>query len=254
MLSAGNLPGAGERPFWGQEAGMRGSRPRFCKILSLVLAVFFATGLPAWPQETQSAPASPPAAAEKAPQQPPPPAPAPQTAPQTAASGEEKMESPAPAGATLKGRVLGTDRRTPVPAAVVHAVATDGKVFSSIPSDVKGNYAMEGLAPGTYTLAVSVEGGVFSLESPVGVTSARAFRVDLATVRAEGASFVVPGLAMAPRGFCYIVQGKKPEGTTFWRSPKGIVLLAVTAAAVGLILAGSGGDDEEEEPVSPSAP
>jgi len=232
---------------------MRGSRPLFCRILSLFLAVFFAMGWPAWPQETQSAPASPPEATQKVPQQPPPPAPAPQTSPQKAPSGEEKKESPARAGATLKGRLLGADRKTPLPAAVVHAIATDGKVVSSIPADVRGNYALEGLAPGTYMLAVSTEGGVFSLESPVGVTSAQTFRVDLATVPAEGASFVVPGLAMAPRGFCYIVQGQKPEGTTFWRSPKGIVLLAVTAGAVGLILAESGGS-EEEEPVSPSAP
>ena len=253
MFSAGNFPGSGEYPFWDQEAGMRGTIPRFCRTLSLFLAVSLAMGWPAWPQETQSAPARPPEATQKAPQQPPPPAPAPQTSPEKAPSGEEKKESPSRADATLKGRVLGADRKTPLPAAVVHAVSTDGTVVSSPPADVKGNYALEGLAPGTYTLAVSTEEGVFSLESPVGVTSAQTFRVDLATVPAEGASFVVPGLAMAPRGFCYIVQGKKPEGTAFWRSPKGIVLLAVTAGAVGLILAMSGGDNEEE-PVSPSAP
>jgi len=232
---------------------MRGSRPRFFRILSLFLAVFVAIGGPAWPQEPQSAPASPPEATQKEPEQPPPPAPAPQTSPQMAPSGEEKIESPVPAGATLKGRVLGTDRRTPVPTAVVHAVATDGKVVSSIPADAKGNYILQGLAPGTYVLAVSVEGGVFSLQSQVGVTSAQTFRVDLATVPADGASFVVPGLALAPQGFCYIVQGQKPGGTTFWRSPKGIVLLAVTAGMVGLILSESGGD-EKKEPVSPSVP
>ena len=232
---------------------MRGSRPRFCKTLSLSLAVSVFLGWPAWPQETQSAPARPPEAAQKVPEQPPPPAPPPRTSPQTAPSGEEVKESPARAGATLKGRVLGTDRKTPLPAAVVHAVAADGKVVSSQPADARGNYALEGLAPGTYTLAVSAGGGVFSLGSPVGVASARVFRVDLATVRAEGASFVVPGLAVPPQGFCYIVQGQKPGGTPFWRSPKGIVLLSATAVATGLILAGSGGDDEKE-PVSPSAP
>ncbi len=235
---------------------MRGSRSRFCRIMSLFLAVSVAAVWPAWPQQTQSAPAAPPQATGKeAPQQQPPaPVPAPQTSPQKPPQEDEAKESPAPrVGATLKGRVLGADHRTPIPAAMVHAVAADGKVVSSLPADAKGNYVLQGLAPGAYTLAVSAQGGVFSLESQVGVTSAKTFRVDLAVVQADGASFVVPGLALGPRGFCYIIQGRKPEATTYWRSPKGMILLGATAAAAGMIVAGSGGDDEKE-PVSPSAP
>jgi hypothetical protein len=234
---------------------VRGSTPRLSRILSVSLALSIAVGWPAWSQQTQTAPAKSPEEAQKVPPPQPAPATAPQTqtAPEKASSGEEKKEAPAQKGATLKGRVIGADRRTPLPAAVVHAVTPDGTVVSSVPADEKGNYVLEGLAPGTYMLAVSAEEGVFSLESPVGITSARTFRVDLAAVPAEGASFSVPGLVAPSRGFCYIVQGKKPESTTFWRSPKGIVLLGVTAGAIGLILAESGGSDEEE-PVSPSAP
>jgi hypothetical protein len=145
------------------------------------------------------------------------------------------------------------DRKTPQPAAVVHAVASDGTVISSQAADLKGNYLLTGLPPGTYTLAVELDGGIFKLESPVGVSSAQTFTVDLATVPAGAATAAIPGVAGTPRGFCYIVQGKNPGGTSFWRTPKGIVLLATTAAAVGLILAESG-NNSEGSPVSPSAP
>jgi len=232
---------------------MRGLDPRLSRILSILLALYIAAGWPAWPQQTQSAPARPQEAQKAAPPQSAPAAPQTQSAPGEAAPGAEEKATPAVKGATLKGRVIGADRRTPLPAAVVHAVGSDGAVVSSQPADAKGGYSLENLAPGTYILAVSAEDGVFSLENPVGITSARIFRVDLAAVPAEGASFAVPGLTLPPRGFCYIVQGRKPEKATFWRSPKGIVLLGVTAAAAGLILAESGGEDEEE-PVSPSAP
>ena len=236
---------------------MQRSVPRLFRILSLALAVSLTLGTPAaWTQEEEKDEAKPPEGAQPAPQAPPD-VPT-QTAPEKAPAPEEAPAAPAPApatkGATLKGRVLGADRKTPLPAAVVHAVASDGSVVSSAPASAKGNYLLSGLAPGTYLLAVSVEGGVYSLESPVGVSSAQTFTVDLATVPAEAAVASGSAVEGTPRGFCYIVQGKKDAGgTTFWRSPKGITLLAVTAGAVGLILASSGGSTEEE-PVSPSAP
>ena len=232
---------------------MQRSVPRLSRILSLALTVSLALGTPAaWTQEEESAPARPPGGAQ-APPEAPPEAPS-QSAPEKAQAPEEAPAAPAKMGATLKGRVLGADRKSPLPAAVVHAVASDGSVVSSAPTDARGKYLLSGLAPGTYLLAVSVDGGVYSLESPVGVTSAQTFTVDLATVPAEAAAAGGSAVEGTPRGFCYIVQGKKDAGgTTFWRSPKGITLLAVTAGAVGLILAASGGSDEDK-PVSPSAP
>ena len=234
---------------------MHGSVPQFTRFLSLLLVLSIAPGWPAWSQQTQPAPAAPPGETPKAPQAPPPAAAEPQTqtTPEQPPPAEAKAEAPEPEAATLKGRVVGADRKSPMPGAVVHAVGPDETVVSSSPAVAKGNYLLKGLPPGTYMLAVSVDGGVFSVESPVGITSPQAFRVDLAAVPAEGASFSVPGLTATPRGFAYIVQGKQPGKSTFWRSPKGIALLGVTAAAVALILAESGGSDEEE-PVSRWAP
>jgi carboxypeptidase family protein len=162
--------------------------------------------------------------------------------------------APTPAGATLHGKVTASDRKTPIPGAQVHAIAKDGKVYSSPPADGKGRYRLTGIAPGSYRLAVSTDEGVFSLESEVGISSANDYTVELATIPAEAARGVVPGLTLAPKGFAAIVHGnKKGGGGSFWGSAKGITLLVVSAAAVALILT-QGDNSEEESPVSPSLP
>jgi hypothetical protein len=136
----------------------------------------------------------------------------------------------------------------------VHALAADNSVISSQPTDPKGHYLLGDLPPGTYTVGVESEGGLYLLEGPLGVNSAQTFNMDLATVPASAATTPLPGIAAPPRGFCYIVQGHLPSGTAFWKSPEGIILLAATAGAVGLILSRSGNNSKEETPVSPSAP
>ncbi len=135
---------------------------------------------------------------------------------------------------------------------MVHAIAPDGTVHSSTPADTRGKYLLPGLVPGTYRLAVVTEEGLFSLETPVGIVSANDFTVDLATVHAEGASGVVPGVEAPPRGFSYILQRKNQNGTVFWRGPKGITVLVGSAVAAALIF--SSANDEENRPVSPSLP
>jgi carboxypeptidase family protein len=254
-----------------QEARVRGPFKPKARVLALFLVMCIGAGNFSWPQENQNPPPAPPGEVTPPPQQPPPstppsqtpptqtpPAqPAPQTTPQEPAAAQnapESQEAHAVKGASLKGRIFGIDRKTPLAGAVVHAIPTQGEVKSSQPSDAKGHYLLGGIEPGTYTLAVSSEGGVYTLESPLGVASAKAFTVDLATVPAASSTAGIPGVEGTPRGFCYMVQGKKPAGMAFWKSPKGIILLAATAAAIGLILAQSGGGNHEENSVSPSAP
>jgi Carboxypeptidase regulatory-like domain len=238
---------------------MRGSVCLVSRVLNLSLAILLGLGTPCWPQESQTPPPKPPQQAPSPPPAQPPQAEEPPTAPEgTATPGESpespvKEEAPAKKGATLKGRVLAVDRKTPVSAAVVYAVSPDDSVISSQPSDAKGSFLLDALHPGTYRLAVESEGGLFILENPVGITSAQTFTVNLATVPAGAATAGVPGVAAPTRGFCYIVQERASTGTTFWRTPKGIVLLAATAGAVGLILANRGGN-EKQVSVSPSVP
>jgi len=83
---------------------MRGLDPRLSRILSILLALSIAAGWPAWPQQTQSAPARSPEQAQKTapPQSAPAAAPQTQTAPEEAAPGGEEKATPAAKRATLK--------------------------------------------------------------------------------------------------------------------------------------------------------
>jgi len=190
--------------------------------------------------------APPPKPPEKS--QPPSPAPAATPAPES-----EVPAAPIAVGATLKGRLLASDRKTTLPGAKVHAIAKDGTVHTSDPADAKGRYHLSGIPPGGYRLAFSTEDGVYMLETEVGISSANVYTVDLAAIPAEAARGTVPGLPLAPRGFAVIVQGTSKSGAgSFWGSAKGITLLAVSAGALGLILSQNGGGDEQS--VSPSLP
>ncbi len=194
---------------------------------------------------------------------PPPPSPPPQTEPEKAQvppEGEaippDEDEAPPPgkvavAGAALKGKVTAADRKTPLAGARVHAIAKDGRVVTSMPTDAKGRYELRGVPAGTYRLAVSTDEGVYTAESEVGIASASNFTVNLATIPAEAARGTIPGMDLSPRGYAAIVNGnnKKP----FWSSAKGIILIGVTAAVLGLILSNSDGDDEPKS-ISPSSP
>lgn len=197
------------------------------------------------------------------PQNAPPPAnPPPQTEPEKSPTPPEEVpadpdeEAPtagnaAGAGATLKGKVTGADRKTPLAGARVHAIGKDGRVVTSAPTDAKGRYELKGVPAGTYRLAVSTGDGVYTVESEVGIASASGFTVNLATIPAEAARGTVPGVDLSPRGYAAIVNGK--DSKPFWGSAKGIVLIGVTAAALALILSNAD-DDEEMKSISPSSP
>jgi hypothetical protein len=208
--------------------------------------------------QAQEEPEKPPPQQE--PEKPPPPPPENPPEPEAVPPSQEKKpeaQKPAPpkeapSGAKLEGKLMGSDRKTPLEGARLHAVSKDGKVFSSAPADVRGRYSLKGVPPGTYRLAISTEDGLYFLESEVGIASASAFSIDLATVSAEAATGWVPGIDLDARGFATIVQGKKDGAGRFWGSAKGIVLLVATAGAVALILSNS--DDAAEEPASPSLP
>jgi len=231
---------------------MRPTAGLFVQVLSLVLSGALVLG--ASPLEAQGA-ATQPAVPEKAPEGAPEKAPEPQTAkaPPEASVPSPSAPVPARSGATLSGRLLHPDKRTPLAAAVFHVIGDDGSVRSSAPSDERGRYVLSGVPPGTYILAVVTQDGVFSLESPIGITSAHAFTLDLAAVPAEAAARRVPGVEAPARGFAYILQGNRPGGTTFWKGPKGITLIVASAVALGLAAAG-GDNRHEKRPVSPSAP
>lgn len=251
-------------------------RPLFSRLLSLLLILSWAQipSRPVFAREpspshpirkagavhSQEEPEKPPPPQQEPEKPPPPPEkpPAPEAAPppkEQKPEAEKPTSAPkgAPARAMLEGKLMGSDRKTPLEGARLHAVSKDGKVFSSAPADARGRYALKGVPPGTYKLAISTQDGVYFLESEVGIASASSFSIDLATVTAEAATGRVPGMDLEALGFATIVQGRKDGGGRFWGSAKGIVLLVATAGAVALILSNSD-DAAEESAASPSLP
>jgi len=226
--------------------------------LATAFSLFLNLPSVAYPQEPPQPPPSAPAPAPP-PKDEKPPQSGQQTGPEGqgnegAPASEQEGKPPVPNGATLKGKLTGSDRSTPLPGARVHAIAPDKTVYSSAPADSKGRYILPGIPPGTYRIAVSTDEGVFSLESDLGISSANTYTVNLATIQAEAAHATVPGLDLEARGFAAMIQGKTAGGgPSFWASAKGIILLAVSAGAVALILSQSN-NSGESSPVSPSSP
>ncbi len=139
-----------------------------------------------------------------------------------------------PSTASLRGRVFGADRVTPVPGAVVRAVKGDGvQVYSSLPTDEKGAYSISGISPGDYEIVVEVGDGVFLVEKPLALTEAKPYGLSLANVPSENVDKRVPAIDKPVKGYAWTLEGN-PKGA-FWKSPGGIAIIAGGALAIVLL-------------------
>ena len=161
--------------------------------------------------------------------------------PATLAQSEASGQGPTTAG--LEGRVFGPDRVTPVPGAVVRAVRGDGvQVYSSLPTDEKGNFSLSHIALGSYDIVVEVTDGMFVVEKTLAITEPKTYGLSLATVPAENVEKRVAAIDKPVKGYAWTLEGKGPKGGGFWKSPGGIAIIAGGAAAL-IALALSGGGD-----------
>ena len=162
---------------------------------------------------------------------------------QEAASGQ------GPTTAGLEGRVFGPDRVTPISGAVVRAVRGDGvQVYSSLPTDAKGNYSISHMSPGSYDIVVEMPDGVFVVEKSLGVTEAKTYGLSLATVPSENVEKRVPSIDKPVKGYAWTMEAKSPKAGGFWKSPGGIAIIAGGAIAlVALALSGGNGDDDNNK-------
>jgi hypothetical protein len=168
---------------------------------------------------------------------------------QSAASGQ------GPTTAGLEGKVFGPDRVTPVAGAVVRTVRGDGvQVYSSLPTDAKGNYSISHITLGSYDVVVEVPDGVYVVEKTLGFTEAKTYGLSLATVPSENVVKVVPSIDKPVKGYAWTMEGKSTAGGGFWKSPGGIAIIAGGAVAL-ILLALSGGDNNDDGGSgSPSTP
>jgi hypothetical protein len=158
-----------------------------------------------------------------------------------------------PGSPSLQGRVFAADKVTPITGAVVRAVRGDGiQVYSSLPTDEKGTYAIENLALGSYDLLVELPDGVYVVERTVGMTEPKVYSLSLATVPAENVEKKVTAVDKPVKGYAWTLEGKGPSAG-FWKSPGGIAIIAGGAVAA-IALALSGDSDEDNNKGSNSTP
>ncbi|HEV8335060.1 MAG TPA: carboxypeptidase-like regulatory domain-containing protein [Candidatus Polarisedimenticolia bacterium] len=164
----------------------------------------------------------------------------------TGARAQSGAAGPAPRTASITGRVFGSDRTTPVQGAVVRAVRGNGaQVFSSLPTDEKGDFALPSIVPGSYDIVVELPDGVYVVERTLSISEARAYTLSLAAVPADNVEKHVAAVDKPVKGYAWTLEGRGPKAGGFWRTPGGIAIIA--GGVVGLVaLAASGGDNNDK--------
>ena len=166
---------------------------------------------------------------------------------------QEGASGQGPHSASISGRVYGADRVTPIQGAVVRAVRGDGaQVYSSIPTDEKGNFTLTNIVPGSYDIVVELPDGVFVVERTLSVSEPKAYSLSLATVPAENVEKKVSAVDKPVRGYAWTLEGKGPKAGGFWRTPGGIAIIA--GGVAGLALLALSGDDDNDNKGSNSTP
>jgi len=159
---------------------------------------------------------------------------------------------PAVPNSEIRGKVLGTEGRRAEGVEVwAYHLATE-ETFTA-PTNGKGEFIMRELPYGYFDMAVQSADGLYVSDqvanvSPTGKNVVE-FRLQTfsASIQADRRSF--PGADEAPIGLARVID-QRMVGESFWRGPKGIVILAGGGALVLLAFTGGG----SETTASPSMP
>ncbi len=147
--------------------------------------------------------------------------------------------------ARLEGKIVGADGKTPVPGATleIYHLSTE-KRYSAEPTGAPGGFAIEGLPYGYYDLAVRTADGLFIVSQVINLAPAGKTGINLVLspfAPGEGGSArAFPGTDTKPVGIARM--GQRVAGADFWRSPKGVAIIA-GGAGVALLALSSGSDD-----------
>ena len=142
---------------------------------------------------------------------------------------------PAVPNSEIRGKVLGTDGK---PAAGVEILAyhlATEETFSAT-TDGKGEFKLGGLPYGYFDMAARSADGLYVSDqvanvSPSGKNIVQ-FRLQIfsASIQADRRAF--PGAEEAPIGLAHVVD-QRMVGESFWRSAKGISIMAGGGALIG---------------------
>lgn len=160
-------------------------------------------------------------------------------------AAEAKEKTPEPQGARLSGRVFESDGATPARGAVVRVHPLEAStVTASPPTDDKGRFEVEGLAHGYVDLTIEQDGAVFAGSEVVSLPPEGKVAVDLTLTRLDERSaawWATRGPLQLPggQGQAAGIAEVRPEvgGRDFWKSKKGIAILAAVGGAALLAIA-----------------
>lgn len=179
-----------------------------------------------------------------------------------AAAEQADPQPPAAAGqagsASLVGKIVEANGKTPVAGAVVRACYLEGDAsFTSDPTGANGEYEILELPPGYADVMVETRDGTYLVNQVLSLLPRVRFVAEFVLRKSDGATApAAPGGALKESacgalsflGTAEIAQ--KSSAKQFLRSPAGIAIIAGGAGLL-LLLATSGGD---ETPASPFLP
>jgi hypothetical protein len=141
--------------------------------------------------------------------------------------------------ASITGRVMSAASWSPVEGATVLAVDRgSGSLHRSSPTNDEGSFRLDGLVPGSYSLAVEVEQGAFLSESAIPLRGGETRLVKVAISRQEEPDAEPPS------------SGKKKKGGP-WGNPVTATLIVIGGAIIVGVLVDKS-TDGGEGPASPS--
>jgi len=148
----------------------------------------------------------------------------------------------------LSGTVVAPDGDQPVAGAtVVLLELATGAVTRSTPTSAKGRFEIVGLGLGYYEISVETPDGVYVGSRIVDVAPSTKEKITV-TLAPLDAAAAADATARLPAGAGSVGGearvGERTTGRDFWKSPKGIAILAGGGTAILLWLATSGNSKE----------
>ncbi len=158
----------------------------------------------------------------------------------------QALALPASAGAapaSLSGALVRATDQSPLVGAKLHVGNPEtGAILTTAAADDKGSFAIAGLAPATYQLAVETDGGLYVVTTPVHLApgQTRTVNVAVASTQDNGIDDDKPAAAAAP------------AKTSMWENPLTAALIVLGAAIVVGFVVDEATDDDDEPDASPS--
>jgi len=163
-------------------------------------------------------------------------------APMTLAWADEPK--PAVPNSEIRGKVLGIDGRPAEGVEVLAYHLATEETFTAT-TNAKGEFTLTALPYGYFDMAVTSADGLYVSDqvanvSPTGKNVVE-FRLQTFSASTQADRRAFPGATKPPVGLARVIN-QRMVGESFWRSPKGISVLAGGGALALLVFAGGGSD------------